>query len=59
MNLGRLIGPLTWAYIIIVGGVLMITPDGIGPIVYRTVGAVGVLLGIAGIALRRQQNAIA
>lgn len=59
MNLARLIGPLTWAYIIIVGGVLMITPDGIDPIVYRTAGAVGVLLGIAGIALRRQQNAIA
>lgn len=61
MNFGRFIRPLTWAYVIIIGGVLMITPDGIDPIVYRAAGAVGVLLGIAGFAVGRQQepNALA
>jgi hypothetical protein len=56
MNLARLLGPLTWAYVIIVGGVLMITPDGIDPIVFRAAGAVGVVLGIAGFAVGRQRR---
>ena len=54
MNLAKIIGPLTWAYAIIVGGVLLITPDGIDPIVYRVVGVVGILLGIAAFALGRR-----
>lgn len=38
---------------IIVGGVLLITPDGIDPIVFRVAGVVGILLGIAAFALGR------
>jgi hypothetical protein len=49
-----LLGPATWAYAIIVGGALLITPDGIDPIVYRALGAVGVLLGLAAFALSRR-----
>lgn len=46
------LGPLTWAYVIIIGG-LMITPDGIGPIVTNpavrvVVGGIGVALGVLG-----------
>lgn len=54
MNLARLIGPLAWAYAIIVGGVLLITPEGVGPIVYQVLGALGILIGIAGFALGRR-----
>ena len=57
MGLARIIGPLTWAYAIIVGGVLLITPDGIDPIVFRVVGVVGVLLGITAFALSRRSAA--
>ena len=53
MNLARLIGPLTWAYAIIVGGVLLITPEGINPIVINVLGGLGIVLGIAGFALGR------
>lgn len=54
MNLARILGPLTWAYAIVVGGVLLITPDGIDPIVYRVAGPVGIALGLAGFALGRR-----
>jgi hypothetical protein len=40
------LGPLTWAYCILVG-LMMITPEGIGPI-YKLVGFVGILLGAYG-----------
>ena len=52
--MNRFIGPATWAYAIIIGGVLLITPEGIDPIVYRVLGAVGVLLGLAAFALSRR-----
>jgi len=54
MNLAKALGPLTWAYVIIIGGILMITPDGIDPIVFRVAGAIGVVLGIAGFAFGRR-----
>lgn len=53
--MSRIIGPLTWAYAIIIGGVLLLTPEGIDPIVYQVLGVVGILLGIAGFVLGRRQ----
>lgn len=53
MSFARIVGPATWAYAIIVGGVLLITPGGIDPIVYRVIGVVGILLGIAAFAFSR------
>lgn len=52
-GIARIIGPLTWAYAIIVGGVLLITPEGIDPIVYTVLGVLGIVLGIAAFALGR------
>lgn len=46
--MARYIGPLTWAYAILIGGVLLITPEGIDPIVFRVAGAVSIALGVAG-----------
>ena len=48
----QIVGPVTWAFVIIVGG-LMITPGGITPIVTNpafriAVGLLGVALGVAG-----------
>ena len=48
--LKKIIGPLTWAYVIIVGG-LMITPEGVNPIVtnpaFRTIiSVVSIILGV-------------
>lgn len=54
MNLARIIGPLAWAYLIIVGLGLQISPGGIDPIVYRVLGVVGILLGAAAFALSRR-----
>jgi hypothetical protein len=51
--MARFIGPLTWAYAIIIGGVLLITPDGIDPIVYTVLGVLGIALGIAGFVFGR------
>ena len=52
--LKKIIGPLTWAYVIIVGG-LMITPEGVNPIVtnpaFRTIiSVVSIILGVIGVA---------
>jgi hypothetical protein len=47
-NPKNIAGPLTWAFVIIVGG-LMITPEGINPIV--TSPAIRFILGILSIAV--------
>ena len=57
----KLIGPLAWAYVIIIGG-LMITPGGIDPIVTNpaariAVGAVAVVLGVLGFVAGRAKAA--
>lgn len=49
----KIIGPLTWAYAIIIGGVLLLTPEGIDPIVFKVLGVLGIVLGIAAFALSR------
>lgn len=51
----RLVGPLTWAYAILIGGVLLLTPEGVDPIVYKILGAIGVVLGVAAFAFGRNQ----
>ena len=48
MSIGKWIGPLTWSFVIIIGGI-MINPGGIIPIVTNP--AVLVSMGIAGIVL--------
>ncbi len=58
--MNKYIGPLTWAYVIIIGG-LMITPGGIVPIVTNpatriAVGSISVLLGILGFLSLRQRS---
>lgn len=52
--MSRIIGPLTWAYAIIIGGVLLLTPEGIDPIVYQVLGVVGILLGLTAFVLSRR-----
>lgn len=47
-----IIGPLAWAYAIIIGGVLLLTPGGIGPIVTNVAGVLGIGLGAAGFYFR-------
>lgn len=59
MSNTKWIGPLTWAYVIIVGG-MMFTPEGGNPIFINTalqavVGAVGIILGAIGIAQKYRQ----
>ena len=54
----KYIGPITWAWIIILGG-LMITPDGVfcivcGPILTKIIGVISVLLGVAGLIVNRR-----
>jgi hypothetical protein len=51
--MARYIGPLTWAYAIIIGGVLILRPEGWDPIVYTVLGVVGIALGIAGVVFGR------
>jgi hypothetical protein len=53
--MARFIGPLTWAYAIIIGGVLILTPEGWDPIVFTILGVVGIALGIAGFVFGRQR----
>lgn len=55
------VGPLTWAYVIIIGG-LMITPGGIDPIVTNpalrvVIGGIGVVLGVLGFMSMRRVSA--
>ena len=50
MNRG--IEVLAWAYAIIIGGVLIITPGGIDPIVTKIAGGILALLGISGLIAR-------
>lgn len=57
----NLVGPLTWAYVIIIGG-LIITPGGIGPIVTNAalrvvIGGIGVVLGVLGFMSMRRASA--
>jgi hypothetical protein len=47
------VGPLTWAWVIIIGG-FMITPGGIfcivcGPILTKIIGIISIALGVMGI----------
>jgi len=61
MNIPKIIKVLTWAWVIIVGG-LMITPEGIvciacGPVVTKILGAISILLGIACFAADRRMTA--
>jgi len=51
----KYIGPLTWAYAILIGGVLLITPEGIDPIVFRVAGAISIALGVAGFVSARRE----
>lgn len=56
--MSRYIGPFTWAWLIIIGG-LMITPDGIvciacGIFFSKLIGFVSVVLGATGFYLNRQ-----
>ncbi len=48
ITLPRFIGPLTWAFVIIIGG-LMITPGGINPIVINP--AFRVVMGVVSIGV--------
>lgn len=48
------LGQLTWAWVIIVGGALMITPEGINPIITKIAGVASIVFGIAGFALNRR-----
>ncbi|HEX9943568.1 MAG TPA: hypothetical protein VGG03_16265 [Thermoanaerobaculia bacterium] len=55
--MARYIGPLAWAWIIIVGG-LMLFPGGIecikcGPTLTKVLGVISILIGIAGFVLGR------
>jgi hypothetical protein len=57
-----IVGPLTWAYCIIIAGI-MIVPGGITPIVTNpalrlVLGVAGVVLGIAGFVGSRRQPAL-
>lgn len=57
-----ILGPLTWAYVIIIG-VILITPGGIGPIAANAairvvLGAFGIALGVGGFVLSRRQPAL-
>jgi hypothetical protein len=54
--MARFIGPLTWAYAIIIGGVLILTRVGWDPIVFTAVGVVGIALGIAGFVFGRART---
>lgn len=42
------IGPLAWAYCILLGGVLLLTPGGIVPIVTKILGIIGIAIGSFG-----------
>ncbi|MFO1419300.1 MAG: hypothetical protein U1E83_11630 [Methylotetracoccus sp.] len=42
------IGPLAWAYCILLGGVLLLTPGGIIPIVTKILGIIGIAIGSFG-----------
>ncbi len=46
--MSRFIAPLTWAWIIVIGGVLIVTPGGIDPIVTKIAGGISILLGVLG-----------
>ncbi len=50
MNWKKWIGPLAWAYVIIIGGI-MITPAGINPIGTKVMGVIAVVLGIAAVVI--------
>lgn len=49
----RNIGPLAWAYCILIGGVILITPGGVGPIVTTVAGIAGIVIGSAGFISQR------
>ena len=54
----RCVAPLTWAWIIIIGG-LMIIPEGVvcivcGPILTKIIGVISVLLGVAGLVANQR-----
>jgi len=60
--MAKIIGPLTWAWCIIVG-VLMWTPDGFtclscGLNLQRALGVISILLGIGGFVLNRRPGAL-
>ena len=61
--MSRFIGPLAWAWIIIVGG-LMITPGGIecivcGPVVTKLIGVISVAIGVAGFVINQRGGFVA
>ena len=51
-DLSKYVGPATWAYAIIVGGML-ITPGGIVPIVTKVLGFLGIALGATAFYIRK------
>jgi len=58
-DIPRILQGLAWAWIIIVGG-LMITPGGVscivcGPVLSKFIGVISILVGITGFAVQRQQ----
>lgn len=56
--MAKLLGPLTWAWVIIIGG-LMLTPRGIdciacGPALTKVVAVISIVLGVAGFIVNRR-----
>ena len=56
-NYIKYLGPATWAYAIILGGTLLLTPAGIvsivtNPAFIKMIGGLGVALGVAGFYYR-------
>ncbi|GET38485.1 hypothetical protein [Microseira wollei] len=56
------IGALAWAWLIIIGG-LMITPGGIdcivcGPVISRVIGVISILIGVSGFVVSLRQRSV-
>jgi hypothetical protein len=61
-NLTKFFRPLAWAWIIILGG-LMITPGGIncivcGLLLTRLIGIISILIGISGLAVSFREQSV-
>jgi hypothetical protein len=56
--MAKLLGPLTWAWVIIVGG-LMLVPNGVyciacGPALTKVLAVISIVLGVAGFIVNRR-----
>ncbi|MCE5194432.1 MAG: hypothetical protein LLF28_03100 [Nitrospiraceae bacterium] len=57
--MAKLIGPLTWAWVIIIGG-LMFTPEGItciacGPVATKVIAVISIVLGVIGFVVNKRK----